>query len=227
MSGGLPLDRRQFLLGGALLAVSGAAWWLAPVQSIASAAEGALEAAIPRRIAGYRFATTTGLVLPDEQRTRVYDQVLTRIYIAEGQPAIMLLIAYGSAQDAGLAIHRPESCYPSAGYTVSPTRPVALASLAKARAAAATFLSAERGDRVEQIYYWTRVGSRFPTSPAREKFDVLAANLGGAMPDGVLVRLSMLSREPDAALPQLEAFNAALIRAVGPAGRRMLLGSVS
>lgn len=211
------------MLGGTLLAASGAAFWLAPVQGIANAAEGALERAIPRRIGVYRFATTTGLVLPDEERTRVYDQVLTRIYIADGLPAIMLLIAYGSAQDAGLAVHRPESCYPSAGYSVSQTKPAQLAGLSGARGTA-TYLSAERGDRVEQIYYWTRVGDRFPDSPAREKMDVLTANLRGTMPDGVLVRLSMLSREPEAALPQLEAFNRTLIEAVGPAGRRMLLG---
>jgi EpsI family protein len=206
-----------------LLAASGAAFALAPVQAGLDMAEGALEGAIPRRIGDYRFATTTGLVLPDEERARAYDQVLTRIYIAEGRPSVMLAIAYGSAQDAGLAVHRPEACYPSAGYSVTRPQPTALAGLSM-NGKAATFLSAERGDRAEQIYYWTRVGDRFPTSPAEEKVEVLAANLRGTMPDGVLVRLSMLSREPEWALEQLQAFNRTMLDGLGAEGRAILLG---
>jgi EpsI family protein len=217
-------DRRQFVLGGALLAASGAALALRPGKSAEMLPRGALRRLIPRTIGRYRFATSTGLVVPEiDGRVGIYDQVLTRIYVADGLPSIMLLIAYGSAQDAGLAVHRPEACYPSAGYTISRTSRVGLSGVDGA-ASAATFLSARRDDHVEQIYFWTRIGAAFPATPLRQQIDVLTANLRGETPDGILVRLSVLSTDPLAALPILQAFNEGLLGAVGPEGRNLLLG---
>jgi EpsI family protein len=218
-------DRRQVLLGGALTAAAGSAAWLRPRRTTVLLPDGALEKSVPLQLGDYHYASSTGLILPDsDQTTGIYDQVLTRVYVAPDAAPMMLLIAYGSAQDAGLAVHRPEACYPSAGYTISARSTVELRGVSGREA---TVLSASRGDRIEQIYFWMRIGERFPTSPIDEKSAVFAANLRGVMPDGVLVRLSVRSTNARGALDQMMAFNAMLLGTGDRMGRAMLLGEDS
>ena len=170
-------------------------------------------------------------MLPDAGETsqRIYDQVITRIYIAAGRVPVMLVVAYGAAQDAGLALHRPDACYPAAGYRIAAARQVdavpSLSSIAPARAIPATLLTATREDQVEQVLFWTRIGDRFPTSALAEKLDVLRANLSGARPDGVLVRVSV--RDPDraTALGEMRHFVATMLAALDPVARARLAGA--
>lgn len=217
-------DRRQFVLGGALLATVAATWMLRPRQVASRLQPGMLDRAVPRTIGRYRFLTESGLVLPpaDEISERIYDQVLTRVYAVDGNQPVMLLIAYGSAQDYTLQAHLPEVCYPSSGYTLTDLSRVPVA-LARAREQA-TFLTAERADRIEQVFYWTRIGSRFPATLTDERLAVIGSNLAGVLPDGVLVRISTLSPDRVTALGELQDFNRALVAAIGPLGRRLLLG---
>lgn len=215
-------SRRQVILGGTLISAAGAVALLRPQRSYDILPRDALNNIIPLTIGPYKYASSTGLVVPDAVPKREYDQVLTRIYVASDQPAVMLLIAYGSAQDASLALHRPESCYPAAGYEVSETITADLrGTIGKQRAITMT---AARQDRVEQLYYWTRVGSQFPTSQIEEDWAIFTANLHGTLPEGVLVRLSVRLADHVAALSQLMRFNEMLLRASGVAGRRLLLG---
>jgi EpsI family protein len=223
-TGTIAPGRRQFLVGGAMLAAAGAAALLAPRRLIAAPPEGILERAIPMQIGAYRYMTASGLVVPpqDELSERIYDAVLTRVYEAgPNDPAIMLLIAYGSAQDSGLQVHRPEVCYPAAGYAIKDT---GLAPLAGVAGAEATYLTVERGDRTEQVYYWTRIGDRFPKDAWAEKLAIFGANIRGGMPDGVLVRVSMLSPSRAESLAPVTRFNQALLASLGADGRRVLLG---
>lgn len=219
------VDRRQFLYGGVLLAAVASAAAAAPRRTVNALQQGALVRSIPLTIGPYRFATQSGLILPpqDDLSARIYDEVLTRVYVAPGLPAIMLLIAYGSVQDSGLQLHRPEVCYPGAGFTISDLRAVPL-SLPKP-GAHAIYLTATRGGQEEQIYYWTRVGQEFPASAWDEKFAVLRANLHRQLPDGVLVRTSIASNDHPGALAHLVSFNKLLFASSGAAGRRILLGS--
>lgn len=207
-----------------MVAAAGAAILWRPHRSTPILARGTLESIVPLRIGDYRYASSTGLIVPDASRTRhIYDQVLTRIYVADSLPPVMLLIAYGSAQNAGLAVHRPESCYPASGYALDHSAEVTLDGIQPGTMAIA--LTASRQDRVEQIYYWTRIGRRFPTSQVDEDLAVFAANFSGLMPDGVLVRLSIRSVDRAAALAQMRQFNTLLLDAGGYAGRRLLLGT--
>jgi EpsI family protein len=216
-------DRRQVVLGGAMLAAAATASLLRPARTVERLLPGAMSATVPLSIGGYRYASSTGLIVADKgSASATYDQVLTRIYVAPDAPAIMMLIAYGGAQDTGLALHRPEACYPSAGYRLGER---AESDLSGVPGAAAVALTAARGDQVEQIYYWTRIGRRFPASSVQQKLAVFAANVRGVLPDGVLVRLSVRSTDRAAAITQMRAFNEALLGAVGSAGRRLLLGA--
>ena len=133
----------------------------------------------------------------------------------------MLLIAYGSAQDYTLQAHLPEVCYPSSGYTVSDLTRVPV-TLREGSSDVATYLTAERSDRVEQVFYWLRIGKSFPATLGQERMAVVSANLRGILPDGVLVRMSTLGSDKNLALGQLAAFNHALLASIGTAGRRLL-----
>jgi EpsI family protein len=215
-------SRRQIILGGTLISAAGAVALLRPQRSYNILRQNALNDIIPRTIGPYMYASSTGLVVPDAVPKREYDQVLTRIYVANDRPAVMLLIAYGSAQDASLALHRPESCYPAAGYELG--KPITADLRGTIEKQQAITMTAARQDRIEQLYYWTRVGSQFPTSQTEQDWAIFAANLHGTLPAGVLVRLSVRSTDRDAALSQMMMFNGMLLRASGIAGRRLLLG---
>lgn len=219
------LDRRQFVLGGALLAASVGAAALRPTRTAPRIAPGDLDRAVPKRIGSFRYVTAAGLVLPpsDELSERIYDQVLTRVYVNDRSEQVMLLIAYGSAQDSGLQLHRPESCYPAAGYSLGPPQIVPFQA-GRDTSANAIYLTAERNKRTEQVFYWTRIGDAFPTSLWSGRRAILSANASGLLPDGVLVRMSTISPDRQASLRLIEAFNEALISALPAEGRRLLVG---
>jgi EpsI family protein len=143
------------------------------------------------------------------------------VYVADGMLPMMLLIAYGSAQDYTLQAHLPEVCYPSSGYTLTALDRVP-ATLRAGTTSSATVLTAERADRIEQVFYWTRIGDRFPASLAQLRLAVIMANLAGTLPDGILVRVSTLSPDSALALSQLQTFNRLMLGAVGPSGRKIL-----
>ncbi len=220
-------DRRQLLVGGTMLAAAAAASALKPRRSAQRLAPGMLDRAIPKTIGRWQFVTASGLVVPpqDELSDQIYDQVLTRVYAGEGLASIMLLIAYGSAQDYTLQAHLPEVCYPSSGYSIHGISRVSVA-LRRGQSDLATFLSAERSDRVEQVFYWARIGDRFPATLAQERLAVMGANLRGVLPDGVLVRISTLGEARATALTQVEAFNRQLLSSLGVPGRKLLGTSI-
>ena len=112
----LPVDRRQFVLGGALLATVAASLVLKPKRIRSPLAPGMLDRAVPTTIGPYHFVSDNGLVLPpqDEITERIYDQVLTRVYQADGLPAMMLLVAYGSAQAPAHCHEASHGCRASA-----------------------------------------------------------------------------------------------------------------
>jgi len=212
-------DRRQVVLGGMLLTAGAGAAILRAQQRSNRGADISLNRVVPRQIGPYRFASATGLIVPsrEETSTPIYDDVLTRVYVADKLLPLMLLIAYGSAQNADLALHRPEACYPSAGYQLGRA---SLLSLAGVPGEMASALTATRSGHDEQLYYWSRIGRSFPATRFQEKWAVLRANLWNEKPDGVLVRLSIRSPDREAAMKQMMAFNHMLLTAMSPAAVR-------
>ncbi len=218
------MGRRELMLGGLMLALTTAGLALRPVRSFARLAPDTLNRIIPQQIGGYSFASVDGLITAqtDDLTQRLYDQVLTRMYVAPGQSPIGLLIAYGSAEDEGLQLHRPDECYPAQGFVLSNMHrtPIALAG----HAISATALTAARADRTEQLLFWTRIAGIFPSESRDERRAIVAENLRGRLPDGVLVRLSMTARDAVPATARLTQFSQALIGSLGAPARRLLMG---
>ncbi len=218
------MDRRQFVLGAALLGITAASLALKPRRMFARLGGPAIEAAIPKQLGPYSFASVNGLVLPpqDELSAKLYDYVLTRMYQRAGFNPVGLCIAYGSAQDSGLQLHRPDECYPAQGFTIGDRRALDI-DLAGHRVPAIT-LVASRPDRTEHLLYWTRIGSLFPTDARAERMKIYLDNLKGQLPDGVLVRLSESGGDATAAQAELLEFAKLLYAGLDATSRQVLLG---
>jgi EpsI family protein len=156
----------------------------------------------------------------------LYDQQLTRSYSSPDQLPVMLLMAYGSSQGGMLQIHRPEICYPASGFRLSETRLTGVP-LANGREVASRTFTAQSDTRTEQVLYWTRIGDMVPTSWSGQRIAVIRSNLRGAIPDGLLVRLSTISGDAAQAQATLKAFAAAMLNAMPITTRRMLIGPLA
>jgi len=218
-------SRRDVLFGGTLAAASAVAYARTPRKTQMAIGDDELEKVIPRQLAQWRFETASGLVLPppDQLAAQLYSQQLTRVYSAPGLPPVMLLIAYGDSQNGMLQLHRPEVCYPASGYTLSRTRHLDVPIHPSGVIPVQRF-TAISSTRIEQLLYWTRIGDLLPRSWAAQRWAVVENNLKGIIPDGALVRLSTISAAPDDADRLLAQFAATMIDAVGPRGRRLLIG---
>jgi EpsI family protein len=117
-------------------------------------------------------------------------------------------------------VHRPEVCYPVGGFELSETRKVSLAVLGKE--IPANLFTADGPGRTEQVLYFTRLGGSYPRSWAEQRWTVAQANLAGRIPDGMMMRVSLLGRDQAAAFKTLSQFASQFIVA-SPRGLQKLL----
>lgn len=217
------LSRRNILTGIALLGAAGVAYARQPQPVPTQLGKAGLDGIIPKNFGDWKFETTSGLVLPppDALAERLYDEVLTRVYTRPDGGMVMFLVAYSSVQDGLLQLHRPEVCYPVGGYKLSQTviQPITLGQGDRVPARAFTASSAMR---VEQVLYWTRLGSSLPTSWGEQRWAVVLENLNGLIPDGVLVRMSCVEQDSDKAYALLREFASDLATSVSPKARKLL-----
>ncbi len=155
---------------------------------------------------------------------RLYSQTTQRIYLTPEGDVVMLLIAYGGTQSDQLQLHRPESCYPAVGFSLSDGANREI-DLPNGNVVPVRRLTARLDQRVEQIWYWTRIGEYLPLSGGEQRKVRIQNALRGIVADGVLVRISTLTLDETRGDAINQAFIRELINAVGPAGRRVLLGT--
>lgn len=209
------LDRRRFLIGGALVAGSAITYARQPDEKIDLLGDRKLDALVPKQIGAWQFLTNSGLVVPTEDAlsAALYSELLTRVYTNGDEPPIMLLIAQSAGQSGFLQIHRPEYCYPAGGFELSTIVPVQLAAAGKA--IDANQLTASLPGRVEQIVYWTRIGKRMPLSWRDQRIAVAMDNLNGLVPDAVLTRVSTIDMDQEAGNARLTDFVEKMVAGMG------------
>lgn len=219
-------NRRELVLGGALLATAGIAYARTPRTEMKLIGKGQLEKLIPTEIGHWRYETASGLVLPppDQLAQLIYDQQLSRVYSSSESLPIMMLMAYGSSQGGMLQIHRPEICYPASGFRLSQTLAGQLA-IAPGQTIPVRRFTALSDTRTEQLMYWTRIGDLLPTSWATQRIAVMDANLRGFVPDGLLVRLSTVTQDAAQGQAAIQAFARTMLAALAPSARRLLIGN--
>jgi len=221
---GRMVTRRKFALGLAFASVAGVAAARQPSKNVDYLGKAKLEGVVPDKVGRWTFVSNSGLVVPPEDQLAraLYSQLLTRTYMDEAGNGIMLLVAQSGSQSGILQIHRPEFCYTAGGYTLTPSvpHPVSL----PGRELPASSLSAAREARIEQIVYWTRIGSHLPTSWTQQRLAVAMGNLKGYIPDAVMVRVSTYGNDSRLALADVDEFIRALMGVVTPQVRRVLIG---
>ncbi len=222
------LRRRDLLLGLPLLAGAGAAFALTPRNRLDLMGDNQLEDLVPLRIASWEVTPSNAVILPEAPAgslaDRLYNQTLSRLYLADGQLPVMLVIAYGNTQSDQLQLHRPEVCYRAFGFEISDSRVTDLVLPGGAARVPVRELVATANDRVEPILYWTRIGDYLPATGRQQRAMKLRSEMAGTIADGVLVRMSTVADPTPETFAALEAFARELILALPPAGHKALLG---
>lgn len=218
----LLLSRRHFVIGGTLLAASGVAFARQPRPHMPVIARDEFESWVPSRFGRWASLGSSGVVLPppDALSDRLYDNLVTRVYGAGGT-AVMLLLAYNNVQDGVLQVHRPEVCYPVGGYMLTETAPIGISALG--RQVPSNVFTATGPDRTEQVIYFTRLGKAYPRSWAEQRLAVMEENLAGRVPDGIMLRVSLIGTDRTDAIATLRGFVGEFSAAASPSLQTLLV----
>ncbi|MEO1730138.1 MAG: exosortase C-terminal domain/associated protein EpsI [Pseudomonadota bacterium] len=186
------LDRRTLFLGAGLAALGIGYQMRTPTFAAEPIDDETFSDAIPDQIGGWKSRESVDLVLPaeDEAQDALYQNLETRIYEGAGLPAVMFLLGFSSIQQNNIQIHRPEVCYPANGFPILSAKSITI-DHGQTRIGARE-LVAKRGELNERIIYWVRVGDDFPTGWLEQRLSMARSNLLGQIPDGLLLRVSMI-----------------------------------
>jgi EpsI family protein len=212
-----------------MVVVSLVAWWLQPRAASRGAPEFALEALFPKALPGWRLEQGPANVIINPQLQasvdKLYSQVLTRTYINDKGYRIMLSVAYGNDQRGDLQAHYPDLCYPAQGFKVLGSD-AGLVPLGAAEALRVRRLQTELGARKEPLSYWFVYGQRLLSSSAiwQKRLIDVQVGLQGRIADGLLVRVSSIDSNTEAAYQQQDAFVRVLVDSIAPTERRRVIG---
>lgn len=224
------IDRRDMLAGLGCAAILGTAEWLRPRRRLVLMPQGAaLVDIVPATFGSWSASESGDIVIPRTEgslASQLYGDQLARSYSNSDNdlPDVMVLAAYGSTQNDALQLHRPEVCYPAIGFEIVERRFVTVKSM-RATPIPAVALTAQAGDRLEDIVYWTRVGNDLPRTASEQRSGKLRAAIAGYIGDGVLFRASAVRQEDGRPLfDELLGFLGELIDKLTPQGAVALLG---
>jgi EpsI family protein len=219
------VSRRALIAGGLLTGAGIIANARRPDVPFRMLDKARLNPLFPWKIGDWQYQTSSGLVLPppDQMSDRLYNAIITRYYASPTQLPVMLLVAYNGIQDGMLQVHRPEVCYPAAGYQIDHEELLPLDAGGGVNVPG-HYIAAHSVSRHEQLIYWTRIGNDFPTEWWQQHLAVAKENLKGRVPDGVLIRISTSAPDDATAIRTLKAFLDPMFKALSPTARRLLFG---
>lgn len=211
-----------------MLAAALGAWALVPTDKL-SDQFGALdlETAIPAEFGDWQMlpAHSGGIVNPQQNAVieQIYTQTLSRTYVNRRTgEAVMLSIAYGEDQRDGMALHYPEVCYPAQGFQMKSNRK-GVVTLAQG-AIPVRRLETIAGQRFEPVTYWTMIGEHATLGGLDKKLTEMRYSLRGQIPDGLLFRVSSISRDSQAAFLLHEGFIGAVLAGLPEGSRTRIAG---
>lgn len=161
-----------------------------------------LETVIPRTIGDWQQVElqSKAIVNPRQQQIidQIYTDVIERVYVNSLGYRVMFTVAYGKDQSDRLALHYPDVCYPAQGFKISGMRSEKLQVSAKSYVTLERML-AKYESRSEPVSYWSTMGERLPQSGFDRKRIQAEYALEGYIPDGMLIRVSSIDRNPNVA----------------------------
>ncbi|PZQ58326.1 MAG: EpsI family protein [Phenylobacterium zucineum] len=222
------MRRRDLILGGMAVTALGASEYLRPRKRLTLLKKGdTIEATIPMNFGVWEGEKVSDLVGPEQAgrlARSLYSETVARVYVDSTTGAmVMLLAAYGDTQSDLLQLHRPESCYPAVGFKLDSAESVDL-KMAGGAVLPVRRVVASTEQRVENIVYWTRMGETLPQTGGQQRVARLENAIQGYVPDGILVRVSVLG-EAEKAFPIADRFVADMLRATPRDRRAALIGT--
>jgi len=221
-------ERRQVVIGIGCLGAAIAAQALAPRRLVNRLGERVLADIIPRQFKGWQALADSDLAVPEQSDALahlIYDQTITRMYRGVDGNEVMLLIAHGPRQTEALQLHRPETCYQAFGYAISKREQTVLG-IAPAPQLPLAHFAADLALQHSNVTYWARIGAAFPQSDFAQRVAIIRAAVSGNVVDGTLSRVSNMLADPLAARCLNVEFIAAMLTAIRPADRAILLGDL-
>jgi EpsI family protein len=218
--------KNWLVLGLMVLSVSAAAW-MSPKHFTADQQQAVnLSELVPRSFGDWTELRDTSqqIINPQlaAQLQAAYTETLTRSYINSSGAVVMLSIAYGANQSRDLQVHRPEVCYAAQGFQV---QALGASSINTPNGTVPVKqLMTHLGARHEPVSYWVRIGNQFVLGQVQQSLARITQGLSGHIPDGVLVRASSISQDPQAAYPVQQAFMQAMVQALSASARLVLIG---
>ncbi len=186
-----------------------------------------LDRLLPERFGEWRLdRESAAFVRAADARGRqvgAYDQVLERSFLHASGQRVMLSAAYLGTQSSDMQLHRPEVCYRAGGFRVGPLDDATLA--LAGRRIPVTRLVAQMPGRPEPITYWTVVDGEAVSARAQGWLERLQRMTRRRGAEGLLVRISSIDADSEAAFRLHEAFAAAMTDALAPAQRDFVIGS--
>lgn len=221
-----PTDlKAAFVVAALMIATSLAAPLLEPVR--AEGPQLQLESMVPRAFGDWSIDPSIVPVPPTAEvqakLDRIYSQTVSRTYVNAAGEHMMVTVAYGGDQSDALKAHRQEVCYTAQGFTIHDLRTGDLA--VQGGNIPVTRMLAVREERSEPVTYWFTMGDRVVRGRVQRLAVQLREGFAGRIPDGMLVRISSISSDPDAAYAAQQAFIAALLASMPPAERARLAGA--
>ena len=217
---------RYFIIGIAMLAAAGLAIAMKPAP-IPKQAQPDLETLIPKQFDGWSIDPTVAPVMPtvgvQQQLKETYDQMVNRTYINTKGDRMMISIAYGSQQTQKLKAHRQEVCYASQGFEIRNFK-------REEATVAGTPITVNRmfaigKERYEPVTYWFTVGDKVVGSRLDRMLVQIQYAFSGSIPDGVLVRVSNISRDEQASYQAHIEFINTMLKSISHEGVKKLVGS--
>lgn len=188
-----------------------------------------LESLFPKKFGDWRVDASRPIIVPapDVQAAldAIYNQVLTRTYVNQTGQRIMLSVAYGGDQYDGTSAHRPETCYPAQGFSIT-FNEKKQQHLAQGTLGVRT-LVAKQGERNEPITYWVVVGDKVATTGIEQKLAQMRYGLHGVIADGMLVRVSSIDSDRTRAHAVQSGFIADLAAAMPGQARTRVFGELA
>lgn len=165
---------------------------------------------VPEQFEQWRIDQLAMMVRPDpevaKQLGELYAATLERTYVDNNGYRIMLSIAYGTRQTDNLRAHLPELCYGAQGFQVEGLIQERVYLGAGYGAMPVTRMMARNALRVEPVTYWLNLSGRVVNNQMQRKLASLAFGIRGAVPDGMLVRVSSVDADMARAYQQQDRF---------------------
>jgi EpsI family protein len=218
--------RRALLLSGCMLGLAALA---AAARHRASQGQSAdppkLDQNIPKTFGAWKMLDAPAQIInPQTQQMldSIYSEIVARTYINAQGYAVMLSVAYGNDQRGGLEAHRPEVCYPAQGFTVHAQGDASIDT--SQGPLAVRQLRTSLGARIEPVMYWFAMADTVNATAFDKRMVQLRTTMTGAIPDGILLRVSSIDADAARAWRTQTTFVSALLDALSITTRARVLG---